>query len=66
MVKLSDSSIQTVVSNCYGVTPVCKIERTGTAFGKRTKPQVDCPSVIQKYNKYIGGVDQFDVNVDHF
>jgi hypothetical protein len=27
---------------------------------------VDSPSVIQKYNKYVRGVDRFDENVDRF
>ena len=25
-----------------------------------------CPSVIQKYSKYMGGVEWFDKNIDHF
>lgn len=32
---------------------------------KREKIQVDCPSVVQKYNKYMGGVDRFDENVHY-
>jgi hypothetical protein len=45
---------------------MCTIEKTGTVDGKRVKIQVECPSVIQKYNMHMGGVDRFDENVDHF
>jgi hypothetical protein len=66
MVKRNDSSIAIVASDCHGFTPGCKVERTGTAYGKRTKIQVDSPPVIQKYKKYMSGVDRFDENVDSF
>jgi hypothetical protein len=66
MVKRHDSSVAIAASNCHGFTPACKADRTGTAYGKRTKIQVDSPPVIQKYNKYMSGVDRFDENVDRF
>jgi hypothetical protein len=66
MVKQHESSIAIVASNCHGFTPACKVERTGTAYGKRTKIQVDSPPVIQKYSKFMSGVDRFDENVDRF
>lgn len=62
--KWHDNSIVAVASNCHGVSPVCKVERIGVVEGKRTKIQVDCPALIQKYNNYMGGVDRFDENVD--
>jgi len=66
IVKWNDSSIVTVASNCRGITQTCKAEKIGTVDGKRVKIQVECPSVIQKYNKYMGGVNWFDENFDHF
>jgi hypothetical protein len=66
MVKWNNSSIAIVASNCQGFTLACKVERTSTKYGKRTKIQVECPPVIQKYNKYMRGVDWFDENVDCF
>jgi hypothetical protein len=64
MVKRHDSSIAILASNFHGFTPVCKVERTGTVYVKSTKIQVDSPPVIQKYNKYMRGVDRFDENFD--
>jgi hypothetical protein len=64
MVKQHDSKIEIVGSNCHGFTPACKVERTGTAYSKRTKIQVECPPVIQKYSKCMRGVDRFGENVD--
>jgi hypothetical protein len=66
MVKQSDNSVAAVASNCYGVTPACKAERIGTAYGKRMKIQVYSPYVIQKHNECTGGVDRFDETVDCF
>lgn len=66
IVKWNDISIVSVASNCRGITQTCKVGKTGTVDGKRVKIQVECPSVIHKYNKYIGGVDRFDENVDRF
>jgi hypothetical protein len=66
MVKQNDSSITIVASNCHGFTPACKVEGTGTTYGKRAKIQADSPSFIQKYSKCMRGVDRFDENVDRF
>jgi hypothetical protein len=66
MVKRHDNSIAIVASNCHGFTPACKVERTGTVYGRRTKIQVDSPPVIQKCSKYMRGVDRFDENADRF
>jgi hypothetical protein len=66
MVKWNDSSMAVVASNCQGFIPAGKVERTSTEYGKWTKIQVECPPVIQKYNKYMRGVDLFDENVDRF
>ncbi|KAJ4442369.1 hypothetical protein ANN_03955 [Periplaneta americana] len=65
IVKWHDNNVVTVASNCHGITPIQKVDRVAAKGGKRLKIQVDSPSMIQKYNKYMGGVDRFDENVDN-
>ena len=62
--KWHDNSVVNVASNCHGLSPITKVDRIGVINKKRTKIQVDCPSLIKMYNKYMGGVDRFDENVD--
>lgn len=62
--KWHDNSIVTILSNCHGLDPVTKVDRIGFVDKKRAKIQVDCPAIIKMYNKYMGGVDRFDENVD--
>lgn len=63
VLKWHDNSVVTLASNCHGVTPVQKVDRVGVVGGKRSKIQVGCPALVQKYNKYMGGVDRFDENI---
>ncbi|CAG5041979.1 unnamed protein product [Parnassius apollo] len=62
--KWHDNNIVTILSNCHGLDPITKVDRIGFVDKKRSKIQVDCPAVIKMYNKYMGGVDRFDENVD--
>ncbi|XP_056647353.1 piggyBac transposable element-derived protein 3-like [Diorhabda sublineata] len=62
--KWHDNNIVTIASNCHGLDPITKVDRIGFVDKKRAKIQVDCPAVIKMYNKYMGGVDHFDENVD--
>lgn len=62
--KWHDNSIVSIASNCHGLTPITKVDRIGVINKKRTKIQVDCPALVKMYNKYMGGVDRFDENVD--
>ena len=62
--KWHDNNIVTIASNCHGLDPITKVDRIGFVDKKRAKIQVDCPAIIQMYNKYMGGVDRFDENVD--
>ncbi|CAK1541427.1 unnamed protein product [Leptosia nina] len=62
--KWHDNSIVTIASNCHALNPITKVDRIGFVDKKRAKIQVDCPAVIKMYNKYMGGVDRFDENVD--
>lgn len=59
-----DNSIVTIASNCHGLYPTTKVDRIGFVDKKRAKIQVDCPANIKMYNKYMGGVDRFDENID--
>lgn len=61
--KWHDNSIVTLATNCHNVTPIQKVDRIGSVGGKRSKLQVACPAVVQKYNRYMGGVDRFDENI---
>ena len=63
LLKWHDNNIVTIASNCHGILPIRKVDRIGTVQKKRMKLQIECPSVIQMYNKYMGGVDRFDENV---
>lgn len=64
VLRWHDNNIVTFTTNCHNLLPIQKVDRIGTVDGKRTlKIQVNCPSVVQKYNKYMGGVDRFDENV---
>ncbi|XP_055910542.1 piggyBac transposable element-derived protein 3-like [Eupeodes corollae] len=62
--KWHDNSVVTIASNCHCLTPITKVDRIGFINKKRSKIQVDCPASIKMYNKYKGGVDGFDENVD--
>jgi len=53
IVKWNNNSVIIVASHRH-------VEKIGTINGKRVKIQVECPSIIQKYNKYMGGVNWFD------
>lgn len=62
--KWHDNSIVNIVSNCHALEPITKVDRVGFVNKKRAKIQVDCPALVRMYNKYMGGVDRFDENVD--
>jgi hypothetical protein len=64
VLKWHDNSIVSLASNCHGVIPIHKVDRVGSVDGKRSKIKVECPAIVQYYNKYMGGVDRFDENVD--
>lgn len=64
IVRWHDNNIVTLASNCSGCQPVTKVDRVETVNQKRQKFKVECPHVVTMYNKYMGGVDRFDQNVD--
>lgn len=62
-VKWNDNRVVRMASNCHALTPITKVDRIGVINKKRVKIQVDCPSLVRMYNKFMGGVDRFDENV---
>jgi hypothetical protein len=64
LVRCHDNSIVTLVSNCHSVSPIGKVEQVGSIERRKGKIQVDCPTVVMKYTKYMGGIDRFDENID--
>ena len=63
LVQWNDNNIVTMASNAYGALPTTTVNRVAS-IKKRTKVTVSCPQVISMYNRYMGGVDRFDENVD--
>lgn len=63
-VKWKDNSIVTMLSNEYGVLPVCKASRYSVK--EKKKVEIPQPNVIHKYNSFMGGVDQMDNNVANY
>ncbi|KAJ4425514.1 hypothetical protein ANN_27708 [Periplaneta americana] len=47
VVRWHDNNIVILASNCHNVTPILKADRVSVIAGKRSKIQVDCPSVIE-------------------
>ena len=57
-----DNSIVTVASNCRGAFPLASAKRWSQSEKKDI--EVEQPHSIQMCNKYMGGVDRFDQNVN--
>ena len=56
-----DNNIVTVGSTVHPVKPLVKATRYSRAERKRV--QIDLPSLVQRYNESMGGVDQMDHNI---
>ena len=55
IVRWMDNSIVHLASNFIGINPVGTIERWVKSANARA--QLDCPQIVQEYNKSMGGVD---------
>lgn len=64
VVRWHDNNIVTLASNSFGCQPITKVDRVASVNKKRQKVKVDCPYVVTQYNKFMGGVDRFDQNID--
>ncbi|KAF2902633.1 hypothetical protein ILUMI_03555 [Ignelater luminosus] len=60
-VRWKDNSIVTLLSNQYGVKPLQSAARYSAK--EKKKVYIPQPNVVSMYNKYMGGVDQFDNNI---
>lgn len=64
IVHWKDSKVVTIASNCHSIQPIGKCQR----FSKsdHTRVGIDRPNVVHQYNKYMGGTDQMDQNVNAY
>ena len=53
-----------MASNALDVHPSTTVNRVASVDKKRMKVSLICPKVVSMYNKYMGGIDRFDENVD--
>ncbi|KAF2879533.1 hypothetical protein ILUMI_26640 [Ignelater luminosus] len=60
-IRWKDNSIVTLLSNQYRVKPLQSAARYSAK--EKKKVYIPQPNVVSMYNKYIGGVDQFDNNI---
>jgi DNA excision repair protein ERCC-6 len=64
VIKWLDNSVVTVASNAYGVEPLGSVRR----YSSKTKKveTIKCPHSIKMYNKYMGGTDRMDEDVNAY
>lgn len=64
LVKWKDNKSVMMISNCTGADNTSLIKR----WDKPTKTYVDvtCPKVISNYNRYMGGVDVLDQQIEYY
>lgn len=61
LTKWVDNAVVSVASTVYGKDPTATVQRYSSI--EKKKVEVDCPLVIAKYNKHMGGVDRMDQNI---
>ena len=64
VVRWHDNGTVCIASNEYGLLPMKKVERYSAKEKKRIV--LNCPYLIDKYNKNMGGVDRADENIAHY
>lgn len=64
LAKWHDNAVVSLVSNCHGVSPVGNAARWSAKDKKSIS--VTVPSMIQKYNKFMGGTDLMDRNISNY
>ena len=61
VVRWNDNGVVTMASNAHGVNPMQRATRFSAR--ERKKIKIPMPTVVNMYNKYMGGVDRMDQNV---
>ncbi|KAJ2937338.1 hypothetical protein O0L34_g19219 [Tuta absoluta] len=64
VVRWKDNSVVTAMSTVYGVEPITNVGRYSATEKKKT--QVPRPSIFTNYNRYMGGTDLMDQNVNTY
>lgn len=64
VVRWNDNGVVTMASNAHGVNPMLRATRFSVR--ERKKIKIPMPAVINRYNKYMGGVDRMDQNVAYY
>lgn len=57
-----DNSVVTIASTIHTNDSSCKVKRY--CQKEKRKIEVDCPKIIQEYNRHMGGTDRQDQNVN--
>ena len=62
IVEWKDNEKVVLASACSGIEPVSKVKRWSKKEAKYI--DVDCPSVVYRYNQHMGGVDICDQQLE--
>mgnify|MGYP004578525483 CR=1 FL=1 len=63
-VKWMDNKSVLMSSNCVGKDPITKVQRWDKNL--RTYVLIDCPAIVSRYNKMMGGVDICDQLIEYY
>ena len=61
LVRWTDNNAITMTSNMHGLEPISKVQRY-----EKTVISVRCSNIVSPYNKFLGGTDQIDQNVNAY
>ena len=64
LTRWKDNSVITVACSSYSSMPIGDADRCSKEAKKRIK--VSIPHSIQMYNKYMGGIDRMDENINKY
>lgn len=62
VVEWKDNQKVVLASTCAGIEPATKVKRWCKKEGKFI--EIDCPSIVRNYNRYMGGVDICDQQME--
>ena len=54
-VRWLDKKVVTLISTYAGIEPITKARRWNKS--RKEYDEIDCPKVVQEYNKFMGGID---------